>query len=113
MERKPYRRKLLITKSIRIAEDLLKRVEMVLWNEDMNEVPFGRQSEFYSKAVRREVERLEGKTVDIAIEDLSELYAEIGKCTRISQSDMNHINETIAVLRLYKSIKGEGIATIE
>lgn len=109
----PYKKRLMVTKSVRIPEDLLKRVEAQLWNEDLESVPHGRQVEFYSKAVQREVERLEGKNLDIAIDELSNLYTEIGKCNRVSKSDMNHINETIAVLKLYKSIKGEEIAAIK
>lgn len=108
-----YKKRLMVTKSVRIPEDLLKRVEAQLWNETLEAVPHGRQAEFYTIAVQKEVERLEGNNVDAAIEELSNIYAEIGKCNRVSKSDINHINETIAVLKLYKSIKGEEIAAIK
>jgi len=108
-----YKKRLMVTKSVRLPEDLLKRVEEQLWNEDMNQVPFGRQAEFYSTAVRKELERLEGKNIDIAIDELSQIYVELGKCNRIDSNGLVCINNTIAILKTYKSIKGEEIAAIK
>lgn len=108
----PYKKRLMVTKSVRIPEDLLKRVEAFLWNDELQSIPHGRQVEFYTKAVTREVERLEGKNIDIAIEDLSNIYAEIGKCNKVDGSELSCINATIDILKLYKSIKGEEIAAI-
>ena len=108
----PYKKRLMVTKSIRISEELLKRVEAQLWNEALESIPHGRQVEFYARAVVKELERLEGKKVDIAIDELSELYDEIGKCTRMSGSDLACVYETISILKEYKSIKEEESATI-
>lgn len=108
-----YKKRLMVTKSVRIPEDLLKRVEAQLWNEDLEAVPHGRQVEFYTIAVQRELERLEGTNIDTAIDELSNLYAEIGRCTKVANSELGCINETIQILKLYKSVKGEEIAAIK
>ena len=108
----PYKKRLMVTKSVRIPEDLLKRVEAQLWNKTLEAVPHGRQVEFYSRAVQRELEWLEGKNISIAIEALSDLYFEIGSCGRFNTTVLEHIHLTIEALKEYKQIKGEEIATI-
>ena len=109
----PPLKRLMITKSIRIREELVARMEEQLWNHKYDGIQHGKQAEFFDNAVSRELDRLEGKNVDTAIEELSNLYAEIGKCGRISKEALSYLNETIAVLKLYKSIKGEEIAAIK
>lgn len=117
-----YKKRLMVTKSVRIPEDLLKRVEAQLWNEALESVPHGRQAEFYTIAVQKEVERLEGKNIDVAIDDLSSIYAEIGKSGRCDSIDLSSIATTIYILKEYKAfklleeyntIKGEEIEAIK
>lgn len=110
----PYKKRLMVTKSVRIPEDLLKRVEAQLWNEALESVPHGRQAEFYTIAVQKEVERLEGKNIETALNELSNAYAELASGLRVTGKDLKAIEMTIAVLKdVAQSIKGEEIAAIE
>lgn len=109
----PYKKRLMVTKSIRISEELLKRVEAQLWNEDLDAIPFGRNVEFYTKAVTKELERLEGKNIESALTELNHVYVELASCSKVSSKDLKAIETTLAVLRDVKQAKeGEESATI-
>lgn len=95
----------MVTKSIRISEELLKRVEAQLWNEDLKSIPHGRQVEFYARAVVNELERLEGKNIDAALIELNHAYVELASCSRVTGKDLKAIETTLAVLRDVKQTK--------
>jgi len=101
-----------ISKTVRLWSMVAVRMENHLWDDRIGGVPFGRLSEFFDNAVTHELDRLEGKNLDAAINELSYLYAEIGKCPRMSGSDLACIDEAISILKEYKSIKEEENATI-
>jgi len=95
----PPLKRLMITKSIRIREELVTRMEQALWNDKFNSVPHGRQAEFFDSAVTHELERLEGKSICQAIGYLSELYAEVGKANRVSTNELMAIDRAIDILK--------------
>lgn len=106
----PPLKRLVITKSIRIREELVARMEEQLWNHKYDGIQHGKQAEFFDNAVSKELDRLEGKNVDVAIEELSNLFAEIGKSGRVDNNELNTIERTINILKEYK---GEEIAAIK
>lgn len=100
----------MITKSIRIREELVNRMKQALWNEKFNSVPHGRQAEFFDSAVTHELERLEGKSISQAIFYLSDLYAELGRADRVDGAKLTAIDKAIKILK--QEYQGETNATI-
>jgi hypothetical protein len=101
----PYKKRLMVTKSIRISEELLKRVEAQLWNEALESIPHGRQVEFYARAVVNELERLEGKNIDAALTELNHVYVDLASCSKVSSKELTAIEVALAVLRDVKQTK--------
>lgn len=110
----PPLKRIMITKSIRIREELVARMEEQLWNHKFEGIPHGRQAEFFDRAVTKELERLEGKNIETALDELSNAYAELASCIRVTGKDLKAIEMTIAVLKdIVQSKEGEEIATIK
>jgi hypothetical protein len=95
----PPLKRVMMTKSIRVREALITRVEEALWNPKLGGIPHGRQVEFFDAAITHELDRIEGKGISQAIDYLSDLYAELGKAPRVSEAQLNAINEAINILR--------------
>jgi len=95
----PPLKRLMITKSIRIREELVARMEEALWNHKFDGIPHGRQAEFFDSAVTHELDRLEGKCIEQAIDYLSDLYAELGKAGRVNSNELSEIDKAIDILK--------------
>lgn len=106
----PPLKRIMITKSIRIREDLVARMEEALWNHKFDGIPHGRQAEFFDNAVTHELDRLEGKSLTSAIAYLADLYAELGKANRVNSSELIAIDKAIKILK--QEYQGDTNATI-
>ena len=95
----PPLKRLMITKSIRIREELVARLEAALWNHTFDGIPHGRQAEFFDSAVTHELDRLEGKTIPQALNYLCELYADLGRANRVDGKELATIDKAIQVLK--------------
>lgn len=79
-------------------------MEEVLWNHKMNGIPHGKQMEFFDDAVTYELDRLEGKNIDVAINELATIYAEIGRSNKVDLEELQCIDKTISILKAYKEL---------
>jgi len=107
----PPLKRLMITKSIRIREELVARMEEALWNHKFDGIPHGRQAEFFDSAVTHELDRLEGKSIEQAVAYLSDLYVERAKANRVNGNELQDIDKAIQILKELTQVE-TGNATI-
>lgn len=108
----PPLKRIMITKSIRIREELVARMEEQLWNHKYDGIQHGKQAEFFENAVCKELDRLEGKNVDAAIEELAHIYLELAKADRIDKNQLQIIEQAQEILINYRK-EGEESAAIK
>lgn len=95
-----------ISKTVRLWSMVATRLENHLWDDRIGGVPFGRLSEFFDNAVTHELNRLEGKNVDVIITELSNFYKQS------NLPNLKCLDDTLELLKQYKQKQEEENATI-